>query len=318
MDAGFDLYDLNRIYNSDYNYALPKKLIESFMTGESFGRKVAYTPDQDCKLRVELNHIFVKACEHSRNSPEIVMTAGAPGAGKTTLMESLLENERANGSDFTYICPDSVFLKQMNATYHQSIREGMSGQDAYDLWRPASNFGCHAALANLIRDKKAIFFGTTSTGAPSASYASFLKNQGYKIKYIHVSAPDDVRWGSIQERDKTFVQTTEADVREKGDLLPQRINDTFLAFADEIEFYYRDAVKANAVLAAKWVRQKEGHVLSIFSPEKYEKIKQIHNAVAKRLGKEDLLWENSVEAKSVMIEHYPSNTNPLRGRGIIK
>jgi hypothetical protein len=53
---------------------------------------------------------------------------------------------------------------------------------------------------------------------------------------IHVSAPDDVRWGSIQERDKTFVQTTEQDIKEKWLLLPQRINDTFLKYADRLSF----------------------------------------------------------------------------------
>lgn len=47
------------------------------------------------------------------------------------------------------------------------------------------------------------------------------------------------------------VQTTEQDVREKGLLLSQRINDTFLKYVDEIKFYYRDGVKQDAVLAAK-------------------------------------------------------------------
>ena len=50
-------------------------------------------------------------------------------------------------------------------------------------------------------------------------------------------APDDVRWACVKQRDKTFAQTTEQDVIEKGLLLPQRINDMFLAYADRIDFY---------------------------------------------------------------------------------
>ena len=65
-------------------------------------------------------------------------------------------------------------------------------------------------------------------------FFEFLKEQGYRIRIIHVSASDDVRWGSIQERDQSFVQTTEEDVRMKGLMVPQRITDTFLTHADEI------------------------------------------------------------------------------------
>lgn len=309
MDAGFDLYNLDSIYNSNYSYSLPKSMLVSFMTGESFGRKVAYTPDQDGKLRVELNQIFLTACSHQRNSPEIVMTAGAPGAGKTTLMERLLKEEREQGREFTYVDPDAVFLKEMKSTYHQSIAEGMSPQESYNLWRPASNFGCHAALANLIRDKKAIFFGTTSTGDKTYVTCEFLKKQGYSIKFIYVAAPDDVRWGSIQERDKTFVQTTEQDVKEKGDLLPQRIHDTFLKYADSIDFYYRSSVNEPAVLSARW--SKEKNILTVLDVENYSKMKKIHDAVANRLKKPELLWETVEKSVLVLV---PSQ----RERGIIK
>ena len=122
---------------------------------------------------------------------------------------------------------------------------------------------------------------------------------------IHVTAPDDVRWDSIKERDKTFIQTTEQDVKEKGLLLPQRINDTFLGFADVIEFYYRDAVQQDAQLAATWTRNQDNTgplgLLQITIPSQYEKIKAIHNAAVTTLKKPELLWESTVEAKSKML-----------------
>ncbi len=122
---------------------------------------------------------------------------------------------------------------------------------------------------------------------------------------IHVSAPDDVRWGSIQERDKTFVQTTEQDVKEKGLLLPQRINDTFLKYADQIEFYYRDDVKQDAVLAARWLRNEDvsefAGTLQILEPKQYEQIKSVHNAAVEVLKKPELLWEEAVESRSKIL-----------------
>ena len=114
-----------------------------------------------------------------------------------------------------------------------------------------------------------------------------------------MSSPDDVRWGSIYERDKTFVQTTEKDVMEKGILLPQRINDTMLKYSDEIEFYYRSEVNKDSVLSAKWYRNEEGApslgTLQVIAPEEYAQIKAIQNTVAEILGRPDLYWENSVE-----------------------
>lgn len=117
-----------------------------------------------------------------------------------------------------------------------------------------------------------------------------------------MSAPDDVRWGSIQERDKTFVQTTEQDVREKGTMLPQRINDTFLQYADEIDFCFRDAVDGDAVLSAKWLRNEQGDTsqgtLEIVDEERYNQIKSIHNQALEKLNMPDLKWEDTVEARS--------------------
>ena len=118
-------------------------------------------------------------------------------------------------------------------------------------------------------------------------------------------APDDVRWESIKERGQTCVQITEKDVKEKGLLLPQRINDTFLKYADEIEFYYRGEVKQEATLAAKWLRNNDNGkfpgTLQIIASDAYEKIKNIHNEAVKTLSHPDLSWETSVEQSSQII-----------------
>lgn len=175
-------------------------------------------------------------------------------------------------------------------------------KNAYNKWRPGSNAATHLILGNLIREKCAFYFGTTSSGPATANFFEFLKKQGYKIRLIHVSAPDYVRWDSIKERDKTFVQTTEQDIKEKGLLLPQRINDTYLKYPDEIEFYHRDGVHQDAIFAAKWRRNEEGSKkigsLQIIDSDRYEKIKAIHNGAVEILKRPELRWESTVEQSS--------------------
>ena len=77
-------------------------------------------------------------------------------------------------------------------------------------------------------------------------------------------------------------------------------------YADEIEFYYRDGIKQDAVLAAKWLRNEKnqehlGTSLQVVAPEQYERIKAIHNEAAKALTREDLYWESTVEKSSQML-----------------
>lgn len=101
------------------------------------------------------------------------------------------------------------------------------------------------------------------------------------------------------------MQTTEQDVKEKGLLVPQRINDTFLKYADEIEFYYRDGVNQDAELAARWFRNEDfskfAGTLQILNLDLYDKIKSIHNKAVRFLQKDELLWEKTVEANSKIL-----------------
>lgn len=186
-------------------------------------------------------------------------------------------------------CPDDVCLKGQTRTYVTDIEAGNDShnvrESAYTKWRSGSNAATHLLLANLIREKYGFFFGATCSSSMTYKFFEFLKEQGYRIKILHVSANDKVRWGSIQERDKTFVQTTEEDVCEKGLMVPQRINDTFLKFSDEIEFYYRDGVSQGATLAAQWIKNedtsKSAGTLRIIDPEAYEGVKAVHNTAEK-------------------------------------
>lgn len=306
-----DICDINLIYNSalGYEYSLPRPVLESYLLGKAFDHQKLYSDEEFANLKDDIREIYQNIMAKTPIKEKIaIMTAGAPGAGKTIKMRQDIEENSLMGRNLAYICPDDVCLKNQKRTYKVDIENDhsfLARLNAYNKWRPGSNAATHLILGNLIREKYAFYFGTTSTGAATGKFFEFLKKQGYKIRLIHISAPDDVRWESIKERDKTFIQTTEQDVKEKGLLLPQRINDTFLAYADEIEFYYRDGVNQNAVLAAKWLRNEEASdklgILSILSIELYKKIKAIHNSVAEILKRSDLQWELTVEKNSVVL-----------------
>jgi hypothetical protein len=305
-----NICDMSRIYNDSFKYVLPEKTLASFLSGEAFDNKKAYSEEELNRLKKDINTIFqnilaTDPLKNSKEGPEIVVTAGAPGAGKTVAMRQRWEKAASDGIRYAYVCPDDVCLKGMGLTYQEEISGGKGTKEewqaAYNRWRPGSNAAAHFILAELIRKKYDIYFGTTSSGAATPTFLKFLKDQGYKITVMHMTMSDQKRWESVLERDGTFVQTTEEDVVQKGELFPQRIEDSFLKHADKIEFYYREGVKEDATLAARWIRNSSPSPvgkLKIVDPLAYGKIKEIHDAAVVRLDKLPLLWASTVEAKS--------------------
>lgn len=304
-----DVCNLDLIYNSQYRYSLPKNLLESFLSGKAFDNNENYSFEESENLNKDINDLYQRIVSQNPAKENIaIMTAGAPGAGKTTQLRKDLESNLLQGKQYAYICPDDVCLKNQTRTYRVELQKSDDSivvrQEAYNKWRPGSNAATHLILGNLIREKYAFYFGTTSSGPSTGKFFEFLKEQGYHIRLIYVSATDEVRWGSVLERDKTFVQTTEQDIGEKGLLLTQRISDTFLKYADEIDFYYRDGVNENAILSAKWLRAEDKEflgTLQIIARDRYEKIKAIHDDAAKLMTRPDLYWESTVEKVSEIV-----------------
>lgn len=301
-----NICDLGAIYQEGgYNYSVARPFLESWLHGVGFGRSVAYTTEEQSRVNQDATQIFSKIMTESPYVEKIAyITAGAPGAGKTVLLEQI---KAAKESDLehklAYIDPDAVCLKNMPLTFGADVAEAKSldldGQvearkQAYNSWRPASNAITHLVLGHLIKGGYAFCFGTTATGDKTYLGFEALKKEGYRIHLIHVTAPDQVRVDSIKQRDKVFIQTTEEDIRDKAKLLPQRISDTYLKYADQIDFYCRDAVDQDAKLSAVWVRDAESENLNVTNQESYQKIKAWHNANLE--NREDLRWEKTVEA----------------------
>lgn len=213
----------------------------------------------------------------------ILLTAGARGAGKTVLLESFIAKHNITAP---YIDPDAVFLKRMMKNTYQAELDRLLKEEGadeprirkemYDKWRPASNFLTHIWQAYLINEKSSFIFGTTASSPMMGKTLKYYQEKGYKISILHISAPDQVRWDSIKLRDKIFVQTTEEDIREKAKLVPLNIN-TYLDFADNIEFYYRDKADGEAIHTASWSRGKK---TEIENEEKYGAMVALHNELA--------------------------------------
>lgn len=254
------------------------------LEGTFFGEP-AYTDQEKEQINADINALYAKVM--AVNPPhvkEAVITAGAPGSGKTTLINKLKGN-------YAYICPDDVALPAL--TGYQADKSDLT--QAYTKWRAASNAANHLILGNLIKNGTAFCFGTTCASDKTHLFFKHLKDQRYRIKVIHVIAPDDVRVASIKERDKLVVQTKDEDIRQKGKDVPKRINDTFLAHADEIAFYYRGCVDEQAVHTATWTKDRK---LTIIDQTKYGQMKAIHNAAVTAA---DLQWEDAVEKNSETI-----------------
>lgn len=298
-------FDFSTIYNENYAYSVPKNMLEGFLRGEGFGYEGGYTLEEQKNLASDIQNIWKNIMEKNPSKDgRACLSAGSPGSGKTTKMEQELED--GFGKVFAYIDPDSVCLKQMDQTYQRELCLALEGitdpedikiirKNCYDKWRAASNLATHVILANLIKERYNFYFGTTSSSPHTGTFLDFLKQNEYNIRILYVSATDSVRWESIQERDKSFVQTTEEDIIQKGLEVPKRIHDTFFKYVDLMEFFYRPSAHENATLAGTWDRSKNSFVVS--DEEALAGVTAVQDQVAKTLNNSALFWEKQQNLK---------------------
>lgn len=309
----YDVCDPSRIYKGDKNdYSLPAAVLEDFLNGRAFNYPT--TPEEQEIVKEDTRRLYAKTMSECSDSRAMaVITAGAPGSGKTTALEYDRAYHAVDGVMLAYGCPDAVSLKAL--TRYQADIEA-AGDDAekrlnaYSASRGPSNYATHVILGNLIQEKRSFYFGSTSTGDQTWRFFKYLKEQGYHLRIIHVTAPDDVRWGSIEARDKKFIQTTKEDVINKAELLPKRIND-FVTYGDQIDFHYRDGVDKPTEIVAVLKKNDHDHsgvaTLEIRDQRKYDSLVAIHNAGVGRLAlpqeeKDKLLWVNAVEKISRILD----------------
>ncbi|MCH9612892.1 MAG: hypothetical protein S4CHLAM102_13920 [Chlamydiia bacterium] len=297
--ARFDVCNLDLIYEEEgFQYSMPREMVEKCFDGTAMGQ--VYTEEEQARIAEDINALFWKIFDEADAEGLLaVMTAGAPGAGKTTVMEQELDRLKAQGRSYAYIDYDQVCLKGLRSTYLADIEAGMDGYAAYTKWRAASHAATHVILANLVRLKKPFFFGTTSTHEKTYVLLDFLRKQGYSIEILHVNASDETRVKSVEKDKSVFVHRTEEDVRDKAVLLPQRILDAVLT-VDKVKFFWRDGAEENAVHAATWekIPETDHGTLRAESFADLSKVVEVHNAAIEKLNKPELSWENTVNART--------------------
>jgi hypothetical protein len=224
-----------------------------------------------------------------------VLTSGGPGAGKSTHLETSLNFERDSSTKmlatttgkFAYIDPDRHALFLMKETY---LKDTRSPDKAYAYWRNASNFIAETLLATALKEGYAIAYGTTMTPPDfiiQKLMTSISSYYGYEIEMHHLSASDDLRVASIQEREKLgTVQTNEEDIRNKGKAFFERLP-AYFQHVPKVLFFYRSDMETVTCAA---IKTSSG--IEIEDQKALDSVKQLHNTACG-----ENYWETATNKK---------------------
>lgn len=190
-----------------------------------------------------------------------VATAGGPGACKSTILETYLQDK----SNFVYVDPDPRALKFMMNTYYQSltyyqISQSASYQtllaDAYNKWRNASNYIANTILNDAYCKGYNIAHGMTATSPVINLFFDKLKQRKYKIVLLLCYAPDQTRIQALEHRAQThaFVQSSSEDAINKGKMFVERFP-VYFKYADEIRMYWTQDFLKGSTHAATYSQE---------------------------------------------------------------
>ena len=239
---------------------MPSAYVENFLKDYSTEEKESIEEDRENITRLCFRHQ-----KPAEGRPVYVATAGAPGASKSTILETWLRTH----PDFVYADPDPRALRLMTHTYLQSltyydisqasydISQASPYQEllqsAYDKWRPASNYIACTILNSAFEKGFNIAHGTTSTAREVSGLYERLKKKGYKIILLLCGSTDQNRLNAGRHRAQTrfFIQSSDADVINKGKMFPERFP-VYFHYADEIHFYWTEDFQKGSVEAASF------------------------------------------------------------------
>lgn len=219
---------------------------------------------------------------HNTDSRFYLATAGSPGSRKTTILEKFVANH-PEYLDGVYLDPDPRTLKFMVHTYHnQSLTHLTISQtenydlvikNAYEKWKPGSNYIMLRLFEEAAHLGRSIIHGTTLTGTHISDFFSALKKKDYQIVLVLCSCSDELRKQAIEYRNQVvrFYQSSPEDAITKGKFFPQRMP-LYFAYADEMFFYWSDDLFSERLAAVYKNGKLEVHdkeAMQLFI-EKYE------------------------------------------------
>lgn len=215
--------------------------LDGFLQGKEFTPKSgAYTEESQALIVQELIAAFDRSFKDKTPAQDktYTATAGAPGVGKSTFIEQLIDGS-TELQKAIYVDPDREALRHMHL--YKTMSSEINGETAYDTYRAASNFICNLLLVWALYHGYSVVHGTTSTSERVAkTLLPGIKDQGYKINIHVLFANAEARKAALEHRitNQNFYQNTPLDAKGKVAPVFIRIQDAFLAYADTIVMYY--------------------------------------------------------------------------------
>ena len=286
-----------------FGNVVPEEVVQSLRKGYSEEEQVLLDSD----LEYIRSLVFRRAKQPKDRKPIYLATAGAPGARKSTILESYLKGKPELG-DVVYVDPDQRALRFMGNTYYgrslsnfqisQASDYQTAQKSAYDYWRAGSNYIANTLLNEAVAGGFDIAHGTTLTGPYSGALLKKLRESGYQIVLVLCGAEDKLRMETVQHRNEVqgFYQTDPKDVEMKALLFPKRLKDYF-ENADTLWFHWSETLTSSMKPAA--YISIENKKFDIFSEDLYRKFVAKIDEDAK---KQDMMltWNGCLEDRDLV------------------
>ncbi len=265
---------------------IPQSAIKPLLSG--------YSPQEQVRIQDDLVNIRKLVFRDKKpavagQKPVYVASAGAPGARKSTILETYLQKKDYFSA--VYIDPDQRALKYMH-TYQDSLSNhhimnantrslSKVREEAYNHWRNASNYIANTLLNEAFTNRYSIAHGTTLTGEHSASLLQKLRAAGYEIQLILCFASENFRKEAVEYRNEVqgFYQSTPGDFADKSILFYKRMP-VYLNNADLLFMHWSESLEQSIRLAAQMKPNPKGLVVS--QDDDFKKIGQTYDAAIQK------------------------------------
>ncbi len=260
-----------------------------------------YTADELNRLYIDLQAIGDRIFKHARKEKIYIATAGAPGSGKTALIERYFDHDsKSTVSSYVYsyikkylpwaegdLGNDSKnpissyvyinrkkYLSWMEKTYQQDIQQSPNSaehQQIYNYWKNANSFLNNVFLIIGFKGGYAII---DNSNLCNKQTGAFLKKVSsvfhYHMTILHITCEDEIRKRSLQKiQAKTQVSAwSEEDFITMGKQFSRNLP-IHLKNSDQILFFHRKT-EDQIVLAAKKQRGSRCIIHNSFSCQKIQ------------------------------------------------
>lgn len=232
-----------------------------------------YTPEDKKQIYATLKQLLAQQFTKDKKSISKNYTAigGAPGCGKTFLLEQMYDIDVANRKfpyNAIYIGPDSVVLPQMQAYLNDYNNPEIGPEAAYEKWRAASNYIANFMFVKAIADGLDIAHDSTCTNIKIRTILDTLKNEGYDRNLHFIIADKAAREKALAHRKSKLGYMIALDATptvSKAEAAFERLTDnTYINRVSTMTIYLQTGKfylgKGEAIPFAKYTAEKDTDV----------------------------------------------------------